>query len=155
MKCAWPSAAERDRAMTRAEALAGSVAAAGSRYALLQAGTRPEKLTQLRAQLAELDTQVRELRILAPTNCVLELLSVRVGDVLAPNREAATLLLPDHLWVRVFVPEPWLGGRKPGDVVTVRTGQRWRGGPAKLRARGHGKGHHPRPLRQPGGAKQR
>ncbi len=45
----------------------------------------------------------------------------RVGDVLAPNREIATMLLPNPLWVRVFVPEPWLGHIKAGDKVTVET----------------------------------
>ena len=28
--------------------------------------------------------------------------------------------LPQHLWVRVFVPEPWLGLIKVGDTVRVR-----------------------------------
>ncbi len=99
---------ERDRAVSRAAALEKSVAAAKSRHDLLLAGTRPERLAQARAKLAELDAQLRELRIAAPTNCVLEVLGVKVGDVLAPNREVATLLLADHLWVRVYVPEPWL-----------------------------------------------
>ena len=41
-------------------------------------------------------------------------------DVLAPNHEVATLLLPQHLWVRVYVPEPWLGQIQLGDAVKVR-----------------------------------
>jgi len=114
------SATERDRAVTRAQSLEKQVAAARSRYDLLLAGTRPEKLAQVRAQLAEIDTQIREMKIVAPTNCVLELLSVRVGDVIAPNREVATLLLPDHIWVRVFVPEPWLSHIKVGEQVKIR-----------------------------------
>ena len=36
------------------------------------------------------------------------------------NREVATLILPQHLWVRVYVPEPWLGLIKIGDQVRVR-----------------------------------
>ncbi len=115
------SETERDRATSHAKALAKSAAAAQSRYELLLAGTRPERVVQAEAQLAEIDTQLREMQILAPTNCVLEVLSVKVGDVLAPNREAATLLLAGHLWVRVFVPEPWLGHVKLGEVVKVRT----------------------------------
>jgi multidrug resistance efflux pump len=51
---------------------------------------------------------------------VLEVLSVKVGDVLAPNQPVATLLLTNHIWVRVFVPEPWLGHIKPGDAVKAR-----------------------------------
>lgn len=112
--------AERDRAVTTEQALESSVAAAKSRYELLLAGTRPEQIAQVRAQLSELDTQLREMKILAPTNCVLEVLSVKVGDVIAPNQPVATLLLTNHLWVRVFVPEPWLGHLKLGDEVKVR-----------------------------------
>lgn len=114
------SETERDRVSSHANALEKSAAAAQSRYELLLAGTRPERITQAQAQLAEIDTQLREMQILAPTNCVLEVLSVKVGDVLAPNREAATLLLAGHLWVRVFVPEPWLGHIKLGQAVKVR-----------------------------------
>jgi HlyD family secretion protein len=51
---------------------------------------------------------------------VLEVLSVKVGDVVATNREVATLLLTNHLWVRVFVPEPWLGRVKLGESAIVR-----------------------------------
>jgi HlyD family secretion protein len=114
------SATEFDRVTTAAQAAQQSVAAARARYDLLLAGTRPERLAQIRAQLAELDTQLREMKIAAPTNCVLEVLSVKVGDVLAPNQPVATLLLTNHLWVRVFVPEPWLGRIRLGDAVTVR-----------------------------------
>jgi HlyD family secretion protein len=114
------SETERDRAVTHERTLEKSVAAANSRYELFLAGTRPERIVQARAQLAELDTQLREMEISAPTNCVLEVLSVKVGDVLAPNQPVATLLLTNHIWVRVFVPEPWLGHIKLGDAVKVR-----------------------------------
>ena len=43
-----------------------------------------------------------------------------MGDVLPANREVATLILPEHLWVRVYVPEPWLGLIKLGEQVRVR-----------------------------------
>ncbi len=114
------SATERDQAATRAASLEKSVAAARSRHDLLLAGTRPERLAQIRAQLAELDAHLAEMKITAPTNCVLEVLSVKAGDVLAPNQPIATLLLTNHIWVRVFVPEPWLGHIKLGDAVKVR-----------------------------------
>ena len=111
---------EQEQASTRARTLEKNVAAAKSRYDLLMAGTRPERIAQARAQLAEIDAQLREMTISAPTDCVLEVLSVKVGDVLAANREVATLLLPQHLWVRVYVPEPWLGHIQLGDIVNVR-----------------------------------
>lgn len=114
------SETERDRALASEQALEKNAAAAKSRSDLLVAGTRPERIAQARAQLAELDAQLREMKIFAPTNCVLEVLSVKMGDVLAPNQSVATLLLTNHIWVRVFVPEPWLGHIKVGDTVKVR-----------------------------------
>lgn len=78
------------------------------------------RVVQARAQLADIDAQLEEMQVKAPTDSVLEVLSVKVGDVLPANREVATLILPQQLWVRVFVPEPWLGLIKVGDPVKVR-----------------------------------
>src|SRR5216110_413132 len=78
------------------------------------------RVTQARAQLADIDAQLAEMQITAPADSVLEVLSVKVGDVLPANREVATLLLTNHLWVRVHVPEPWLGLIKLGEHVRVR-----------------------------------
>jgi len=111
---------EHDQTLARSRTLDKNVAAAKSRYDLLLAGTRAERLAQARAQLAELDAQLREMKIAAPSDCVLEVLSVKVGDVLAANQDAATLLLTNRLWVRVYVPEPWLGHIPLGERVTVR-----------------------------------
>ena len=99
--------------------LESNVAASKSRYDLLLAGTRVERLAQSRAELAEIDTHLREMKIAAPSDSVLEVLSVKVGDVLAANQEIATLLLTNHLWVRVYVPEPWLGRIQLGEKVKV------------------------------------
>ena len=114
------SITERDQLAMRANSLEKNAAAAKSRYDLLLAGTRPEQIAQARAQLAELDTQLREMKITAPSDSVLETLSVKAGDVLAPNQQIATLLLTNHLWVRVFVAETWLGQIKLGDSAQVR-----------------------------------
>src|SRR3954464_14443270 len=114
------SASERDRAVSRAQSLEKSVAAARSRYDLLLAGTRQERIDQAQAQLNEIQTHLREMEIASPTNAVLETLHVKVGDVPGPNQQVATLLLTDHLWVRVFVPEPWLGLIKLGDEVQIK-----------------------------------
>jgi HlyD family secretion protein len=79
------------------------------------------RVTQARAQLADIDSQLAEMQVVAPADSVLEVLSVKVGDVLPANREVATLLLTGHLWVRVYVPEPWLGKIKVGEHVRART----------------------------------
>ena len=78
------------------------------------------RVAQANANLAQIETQLNEMKIVAPSDSVLEILSVKVGDVLAPNREVATLILPSYLWVRVYVPQPWLGTIKLGDEVRVR-----------------------------------
>jgi HlyD family secretion protein len=109
-----------DNANSRAASLQQNADAAKKRYDLLVEGTRPERIAQARAQLAEMDAQLREMRIVAPSDCVLETLNVKVGDVLPGNREVATLLLTQHLWVRVYVPETWLGHIQLGQQVNVR-----------------------------------
>lgn len=115
------SADERDAAVSRARRLTEAAEAAKRRYDLLVEGTRPERIAQARAQLAEIEAQLREMQIVAPTNTVLESLLVKVGDVLPANREVATLLMPERLWVRVYVPEPWLGHIRVGQKLAVRT----------------------------------
>jgi multidrug resistance efflux pump len=75
---------------------------------------------QTRAQLADMDAQINEMKIVAPADSIVEILSVKVGDVLPANREVATLILPDRLWVRVYVPELWLGLIKLNETVRVR-----------------------------------
>ena len=78
------------------------------------------RVVQAEAQLADINAQFAEMEVKAPTDSILEVLTVKVGDVLPANREVATLILPQHLWVRVFVPEPWLGLIKVGDPVKVQ-----------------------------------
>ena len=102
------SPTDAERATVRRNAQEKNVAAAKMRVA------------QARAQLADIDAQLAEMQVTAPADSILEVLSVKVGDVLPANREAATLLLTGHLWVRVYVPESWLGLIKLGEHVRVR-----------------------------------
>jgi multidrug resistance efflux pump len=115
------SPTDLDDANSREHSLQESSDAAKRRYDLLAEGTRPERIAQTRAQLAEIGAQLDEMQVAAPENCVLEVLSVKLGDVLGANHEVATLLYPQHLWVRVYVPEPWLGLIQIGQVVKVHT----------------------------------
>jgi len=78
------------------------------------------RVAQAKANLAQIETQLNEMKVVSPGDTVLEILSVKAGDVLAPNREVATLIIPSYLWVRVYVPQPWLGYIKLGDEVRVR-----------------------------------
>jgi HlyD family secretion protein len=99
---------EAEKAMSSANAQEKNVEAAKMRVA------------QAKAQLAQIETQLREMRVVAPADSILEVLSVKVGDVLPANREVATLILLGHLWVRVYVPEKWLGYIRLNDTVRVR-----------------------------------
>ena len=99
---------EAERAKSAAEAEEKSLEAARMR------------IKQMRAQLAEIEAELRELSVVAPNDSILEVLNVKVGDVLAPNEELATLILPQHLWVRVYVPETWLGRISLSEEVRVR-----------------------------------
>jgi RND family efflux transporter MFP subunit len=102
------AASDTERAVSAAKAQEKNIAAARAR------------VEQAKAQLADMDAQIQEMKIVAPTESILEVLSVKVGDVLPANREVATLILPQRLWVRVYVPEPWLGLIKLNDSVRVR-----------------------------------
>jgi HlyD family secretion protein len=59
------------------------------------------QVLQARAQLADIDAQLKEMQVVAPAESSFEVLSVKLGDVLAPNGEVATLLLNQQHWVRV------------------------------------------------------
>ena len=108
------SSSEAEKTISTADALEKSADAARQRYEYQRDGTRPEKIAQARAQLADLDAQLHELRVTAPGRTVLEILSVKVGDIVPANHEVATLLLTDHLWIRVYAPATWLGRLRLG-----------------------------------------
>ena len=99
---------DAERAASAANAQEKNVAAAQGR------------IEQMKAQLSTIDAQLKEMQVVAPGPSILEILSVKIGDVLPPNGEIATLIYPQHLWVRVYVPETWLGLIKLGEAVRVR-----------------------------------
>ena len=71
------SATDAERADSAAKTQEKNVAAAKMRVA------------QARAQLGDVDAQLAEMQVTAPADSILEVLSVKVGDVLPANREAA------------------------------------------------------------------
>ena len=112
-------ATERDSAVQLQATLVSREAAVRSRYDELLAGTRPERITQARAQRAQIEAELEELKVAAPSPATLESLHVKVGDVVSPNGAIATLLLQGERWVRVYIPEPWVGHVKVGDEARV------------------------------------
>jgi multidrug resistance efflux pump len=93
---------------------------------LLKAGTRREEIDEARAQvdqltakLAELDVMRGERTVIAPEKCVVQIVSVRPGDIAAANRPVALVLRADDLWVKAYISEIELGRIKVGQQVAV------------------------------------
>jgi HlyD family secretion protein len=80
-------------------------------------------LERERQKLAYLERQRQEVVVTAPADGLIESLSLRPGDLVAANQAVATLLEPDQIWVRVFVPETQMGLVRVGQdaAVTVDT----------------------------------
>ena len=82
----------------------------------LERGNRPQEIEAARGAVAEAERHLAYLRrqreetvVKAPAAGVVQSFDLRPGDLVAPNAPVATLLEPDQLWVRVFVPETKLG----------------------------------------------
>jgi HlyD family secretion protein len=83
---------------------------------LVQAGSRIEDIRAARGlteaakgRLDQIDVMLAELTVRAPRAARVEALDLRPGDILAPNATAATLLEPDQLYVRIYIPETHIG----------------------------------------------
>lgn len=95
--------------------------------ALVLAGARAEEIADARAQLAEAEARLEQIKVQltegevkAPANATVEVLSVRPGDLLTPNQTVARLLEKDQIYVRVYVPEPQLGLVKVGQKAKIK-----------------------------------
>jgi multidrug resistance efflux pump len=91
-----------DRAMAKAE-----WEQAEWQYRMLKKGTRQEdidsaraRVDELRAKLRELDVNLRERVVWAPEQAVIEVLTVRKGDLIPPNQPVARVLRAEDLWVK-------------------------------------------------------
>lgn len=94
---------------------------------LLRSGPRSEEIREARAQLAEAEARASQIRVqlgegqvTAPVRALVEVLSVRPGDLLQPGQVVARLLEADQTWVRVYLPEPSLGLAHIGQAVEIR-----------------------------------
>lgn len=93
---------------------------------VLQLGTRPEDLAQLRAQLdqqerhlASLQKQRDECRVISTVTGFVQSFGLRPGDLVEPNQTVAEILESSQLWVRVYVPETELHLIHIGQQVRV------------------------------------
>jgi len=92
----------------------------------LERGNRPQEVEAARAAVAEAERRLEYLRrqrqetvVTAPAAGVIQSFDLRPGDLVAANAPVATLLEPDQLWVRVFVPETKLGLVRVGQPAAL------------------------------------
>lgn len=118
------------RAGTRKEEIAqanATLAEAEAALKLMEAGYRSEDIAKAAAQVAAaqakvaaIQVRVKDLVVVAPTDCVVEAIDLRPGDLVSANAPAVSLLEVSHLWVRAYVPESRLGEVRLGEEVPIR-----------------------------------
>jgi HlyD family secretion protein len=114
---------------SRKEEIAEAQAAydeASAQLELLERGYRPEEIAQAEAELrtaeaavAAIQHRLDELKIIAPSDSVIEVLELRPGDLIPANAPVVTLVDMSRLYVRAYVPEDRLDLRV-GRAVKVR-----------------------------------
>lgn len=94
---------------------------------LLKEGNRPEDIAKAAAQVeaaearvAAIKTQMNELTVVSPCDCVVEGIDLRPGDLVPASAPAVTLLELSRLWIRSYVPESLLGKMHIGERIPVR-----------------------------------
>ena len=93
---------------------------------LMHRGFRPEdieaghgKLAEVRAHVQEIEANLGEANLAAPANGVIEVVSVRPGDLVPPGQIVLSMLEPSQLWVKIYVPETDLSGLRIGQAANV------------------------------------
>ena len=66
-------------------------------------------VAEIRSRLQEFDVNLEEATVRAPSRSVIDVVSVRKGDLVAAGQTVARILRADDLWVRVYIPEIELG----------------------------------------------
>jgi multidrug resistance efflux pump len=99
---------------------------AESAAALSRKGFRKEdieaargRLAEAQGRVAELDARLREAVLTAPADAVVEVVSVRPGNLVPAGRIVITMLETSQLWVKVYVPETDLAHVHLGQHATV------------------------------------
>ncbi len=128
----------RDQAQTNVDRAQATYRRQQEIYNELVEGTRKEEIAVDRASLrqAHADIELSGIRLgyttlNAPLAGVITVRQAELGEVVSPGTPVVTLADLDHIWVRVYVPEPDLGRIRFGQEVSVGTdsypGKRYRG----------------------------
>lgn len=139
----------RDGVIGQQQYDAAATSARLARETLLQneRGSRPEDIQAARAalaaaegQLAYLERQREDLIVRAPADGIIQTLDLRPGDLVGAGQPVTTLLEPDQIWVRVYVPEPKLGlvrvGQRAHITVDTFPGRQFPGRVVEIRQQG-------------------
>ena len=93
---------------------------------LQQNGYRDEEIQEARAKrdsahaaVNAIQKQIEELKIVAPTDALVEAIELRPGDLVSANAPSVSLADNRRMWVRAYVPENHLN-LQPGQKVDVQ-----------------------------------
>ena len=78
------------------------------------------RFAEAQGSVAELDARLLEAELTAPADSVVEVVSVRPGDLVPAGRIVITMLEASQLWVKVYIPETDLAHVRLGQHATVR-----------------------------------
>jgi HlyD family secretion protein len=76
-------------------------------------------LAEIEARLSSARTRLARRNVFAPASGTIQRVYSRPGEIALPGRPVVSLLPPDNVKVRFFVPEALLRQIKPGDAVNV------------------------------------
>jgi multidrug resistance efflux pump len=71
-------------------------------------------------ELRQAEARYRERQVLSPSAAIVEVLDVRPGDLVGPNASIATLLEPDQVFARMYLPETEMGYVQVGSRAKVQ-----------------------------------
>lgn len=78
------------------------------------------RLAQAEGHVVELDARLREAELVSPADAIVEIVSVRPGDLVPANQIVVNLQETSQLWVKVWVPETRLSRIRLGQHADVR-----------------------------------
>lgn len=106
------------------QAARAQMESASAALSLAVEGPRKEQIEQARAEVDRAKAAVERARIdlqeaviTAPDEAVVEVSRLQPGDLLTANQTALTLILYVPIWVRIYIPESFLGAAAVGRTL--------------------------------------
>jgi len=122
---------DREDAQARFREAEARAKSAREQLTLLEAGYRPEEITQARAEfaragaaLASAELRLKDTVLEAPAAGVVITRAQEPGAILPAGATVLTVSLQEPVWVRAYISEPDLGRVHPGAKVRVLTDSR-------------------------------